>query len=165
MQQRLDMGTARSVRFAVSGQPISQGSKSAYVVQGRAVLVELADKPKANRPAGGLKRWRAHVGWQARIAMQQAKLARFEGPVHLDVEFVLPRPPSHYTKASGRLTKSAPDHPALPDLSKLVRAVEDAMSGIVYGDDRQIVTLNASKRYARKGGTGGALIHVGELQC
>jgi len=63
-----------------------------------------------------------------------------EGPVCISLTFYLPRP------------KSAPRrvvHPATrPDLSKLVRSVEDALTGIVYRDDAQIMSLTAIKAFA-----------------
>ena len=34
-----------------------------------------------------------------------------------------------------------------PDLSKLIRATEDALTGIIYADDAQIVDIHAKKEY------------------
>lgn len=164
MQTSLDISTARALRFAVPGHPRAQGSKSARIVGKRVVLVELADMAKKTRPGGGLKRWRKRVAARALVEMHADGLELFDGPVELTVEFVLPRPAGHYTKAGGRLKKSAPAFPALPDLSKLVRAIEDAMSGVVYNDDRQIVRTVSSKRYAARGGIGGALVGVREIE-
>jgi Holliday junction resolvase RusA-like endonuclease len=36
-----------------------------------------------------------------------------------------------------------------PDASKLLRALEDPMSGIVYTDDARIATVLVAKEYAR----------------
>ena len=62
-------------------------------------------------------------------------------PVVLSVTFYFGQPKSHYGtgRNAGKLKASAPIHHAnQPDLSKAMRAVEDAMSDIVYRDDRQI---------------------------
>lgn len=52
-----------------------------------------------------------------------------------------------YVLASARRVPST-----VPDLSKLVRAVEDALAGIAYVDDAQIVTLNVGKEYGNAAG-------------
>ena len=70
------------------------------------------------------------------------------GPVRLELLFFVARPKSHYN-AKGQLLKSAPEYPTKkPDLLKLARAVEDALTGIVYAGDEQIVTENLRKRYS-----------------
>lgn len=47
---------------------------------------------------------------------------------------------------------SAPHYPAVkPDATKLVRAVEDALTGICWRDDAQIVNQDVRKRYADTG--------------
>ena len=70
--------------------------------------------------------------------------------VSVEVRYVFPRPLGHF--GSGRnadlLKPSAPEHKTTaPDTSKLNRAAEDAMSGIVYRDDAQIVHTDAWKLY------------------
>jgi len=79
-----------------------------------------------------------------------------EGPLLLDVVFVFPRPKSHFT-STGKLVKGATDAPTqhnIGDLSKLVRAIEDAMQGIVYRDDSQFTTfLSPRKRWGLSAAT------------
>jgi crossover junction endodeoxyribonuclease RusA len=41
-----------------------------------------------------------------------------------------------------------------PDIDKLSRAVMDALAGIVYADDRQVVRLEAIKEYSPNDSTG-----------
>jgi Holliday junction resolvase RusA-like endonuclease len=46
--------------------------------------------------------------------------------------------------------KSAKNRPLMvvkPDLDKLVRGVCDALTGVIYHDDAQVVEIIASKRY------------------
>jgi Holliday junction resolvase RusA-like endonuclease len=72
------------------------------------------------------------------------------GPIALEITFVKPRPASHYGtgKNRGVLKASAPLYPATrPDALKLARGVEDALSGVLYRDDAQIVTEYLLKRY------------------
>jgi len=60
--------------------------------------------------------------------------------------FQFVRPKSHYT-AKGALRDAAPRHVGKPDIDKLCRAVLDALTGIAYADDSQVVALDASKVY------------------
>jgi len=82
------------------------------------------------------KPWRAVV---AVVAGQHRPAKLLDGPLSLTARFFLPRPKS--------LPKRI-EHPAKkPDLSKLVRAIEDALTGIIWRDDAQVVHENASKHY------------------
>jgi len=121
------------MRADVLGVPVPQGSKRVF--HGRLVDVN-RDK---------LRDWRAMVGGAV------ADLGRIEGPVKVWLIFYMPRPRGHY--GSGRnssvLRPSAPAYPATkPDIDKLVRACLDAMTGMVFRDDSQVVFLNAHKHYA-----------------
>jgi crossover junction endodeoxyribonuclease RusA len=68
--------------------------------------------------------------------------------IWMDAIFVFSRPKAHY-RTNGELKPSAPQHCTgrIGDLSKLVRAVEDALTGVVYDDDAQIVHLTSQRRY------------------
>lgn len=86
------------------------------------------------------------------------------GPVAVDVRFFLPRPKSHFGtgRNATKLKDCAPDfHVKKPDVDKLVRAVLDSLSGVVYSDDCQVVDLTTSKRFEVK--DSGVLISVGQL--
>lgn len=127
------------VAFTVNGRPIPQGSKTVgRAKNGRSFVRE--DNP-------ALDPWRKAVAGQARQAWNRAPIL---APVELDVFFTFKRPKSHYTKATGRLTASSPQTPAKAkgtDLDKLIRAVADAITGIVVADDCQIVKITATKTY------------------
>ncbi|WP_434127495.1 RusA family crossover junction endodeoxyribonuclease, partial [Enterococcus faecium] len=64
--------------------------------------------------------------------------------------FYFARPKGHYRMGSNShlIRASAPVlHDQAPDLDKLVRLLADAMSEIVYHDDRQIQSIWATKRW------------------
>ena len=127
--------------FFVPGIPKPQGSKRAFMPKGgtRPVMVEDAN----------VKPWRVAIAWAAKEAQAGAPLRT--GPLLLDVEFRFPRPLSHHVggRADRPLRAPAPRWvERAPDLDKLVRAVGDALTGTVYGDDRQIVRIWATKVYA-----------------
>lgn len=119
--------------IAVSGTPIPQGSKQAYRTGDRIYLVE------ANK---AVYEWRERIAKAAREYMEHIGI--FEQPIHLELVFLMPRPKT--------VTR---EHPTTkPDLDKLVRAVNDAITGIIFKDDSQVVKITASKQYAKYGMTG-----------
>lgn len=89
-----------------------------------------------------LRQWRDSVAWHVRDAMGGAE--PLTGPLEVRATFVLPRPPSAPRK------RWAPEKK--PDLDKLVRALLDSVTaGGAWVDDAQVVTVTASKIYARPG--------------
>lgn len=74
-------------------------------------------------------------------------------PVRVEVGFYFPRPKHHFKKGFVTRCKEALTYfgflqttPATgPDIDNLAKFVLDAMNGIVYEDDRQVVELLASK--------------------
>ena len=158
MQLSIAETVPEPIEFVAKGTPVPQGSHSVKMVRGKPILIDRADMQTKTQPSGRLTRWRTIVGWAARRAMEGRR--PFACAVALDVEFVIKRPSSHYT-SKGALTSSAPPYPGKPDLSKLIRAVEDAMTGIVYADDAQVVCYRGiRKRYGAAGGTAGARIRI-----
>jgi Holliday junction resolvase RusA-like endonuclease len=82
------------------------------------------------------------------------------GPLRIEVTFAFPRPKGHYRtgRYAGELRDSSPVFCSTrPDLDKLLRALGDAITGIVVVDDAQVVAVDATKVY----GSPGALITVG----
>src|SRR5215467_2883757 len=137
----------RELRFIVVGVPIPQGSLKSYVVKrksdGHAVAVTTSDNPKT-------KGWRQSI---ADVAARELRAAQnigiyFTGAVEFDVTFYLPRPQRLMTlKAAGRHDA----HLTRPDVGKLLRAAEDALSQVVWTDDAQITDLHGRKRYCAIG--------------
>ena len=137
------------MRFSVNGLPIAQGSKR---VIGKAVI-------ESNQSR--LKPWRQEVAQMA-LAEMDGDLT-YSGPVSVTVMFFLPRPRGHYGtgRNADKLRDSAPAAPAVkPDIDKLARSVLDALTGIVFHDDSQVVTLTAHKVYAEYRNYPGATVEV-----
>ena len=135
--------TQRSLTFTVLGTPAPQGSfRAAYSAKSKRAFV--IQSCKRTMP------WRQEVAAKAEEAMShsdQRLVGIFTGPLKLTAFFYMPRPKGHYGKKG--LRPSAPPFPdKKPDLSKLVRAIEDAMTGIVYVDDAQIVSYDVEKLYS-----------------
>jgi Holliday junction resolvase RusA-like endonuclease len=138
------------MRIVVHGIPAPQGSKR-HVGGGR--MIESSAK---------VKPWREAVKW---AALERCDLPFLVGPVRVLVEFYLPRPMGHYGtgRNEGEVKASAPTRPhRKPDLDKLIRSTLDGLgeSG-VWGDDSQVVYIEACKWYADERPPG-ALIEVRE---
>lgn len=142
-----------ALSFFVPGLPAPGGSKR-FVgfgkTTGRAILIDAAGQRN--------KDWKANVGWNAQKAMEGREIET--GPIELRMTFFMPRPKAHF-RSNGTLKDTAPRYPTTkPDTLKLTRSTEDAMTGIVYHDDSQGVTLTLMKRFQNPGGSLGCLIEV-----
>jgi crossover junction endodeoxyribonuclease RusA len=127
------------ITIDVSGEPASQGSHS--VIHGRIVQVNSAKH----------KRWRNAVAFAA-LDLITDGWELLDEPLELSVIFYLPRPKTA-TRAFPAVT---------PDVDKLLRAVFDSLSGVIYLDDSRIIRATAQKLYADDRGPG-ALIRVNTL--
>jgi Holliday junction resolvase RusA-like endonuclease len=131
------------ITFFVPGLPAPGGSKRAFVVNGRAVVT---DDCKRSKP------WRVTV---AAVAQEFHTGCPLDGPLALELVFVLPRPKGHFGagRNAAKVKPSAPPYPAVkPDTTKLVRSTEDALTGICWRDDTQIVEQAARKVYGDRPG-------------
>lgn len=131
------------VRFVVNGKAQPAGSKRGFVVKGHVNIVDANPKSKP---------WKEQVAAAAREAAKSVGPLPYEGPVIAHFEFEERRPASHFLK-DGRLNKEGRSKiwpVKKPDALKLARAVEDALSGIIYKDDSQIVRELIEKRYGRE---------------
>jgi crossover junction endodeoxyribonuclease RusA len=106
-----------------------QGSSSAYIVGGRAIVTSANKKLKPFRKT---------------IAEYAAKAAAGIGPIekhkriHCYIHFNFERPKSVKRKY----------HVVKPDIDKLARGVFDALTGVLWHDDAQVDMLDCQKRYA-----------------
>lgn len=127
------------VTFTVYGTPQPGGSKRAFVIAGRARITDANAKAKP---------WKQEV---ARVALQAMNgQTVLQGPLCLKVTFYRPRPKGHY-KGNGlwlNATGMRTPYPATkPDSSKLVRSTEDALTGIIWRDDAQVVVQEVRKEW------------------
>lgn len=140
---------ADTVTFFVHGTPKPQGSKRAYVNKhtGKAHLVESSK---------GVGTWRGDVRAAAVAVMGENPPS--QRPLTVSVMFYMRRPKSH-----PKTKRTWPT--ARPDVDKLARAVLDAVTGIVFQDDSQVVSLHAFKLWDQEQPSGreGALISIAEV--
>ena len=88
-------------------------------------------------------------------ATQQAcrGLVPFTEPLVVRIQFHFARPKSHYKK-HGALRKGAPVyHTQTPDVDNLIKFVFDAINGHVFHDDKQVISVYATKLWSDTGFT------------
>lgn len=132
----------------IYGKPVTQGSMKRF-------------------PGGGITHsnkklvpWRNLVGWEIKEAWGQEMTT---APVSINCLFKLERPRGHYGtgKNAFKLKPSAPQHHVVrPDGDKLLRAIKDALTGVVYKDDSQCYDSHVRKVWAESGESPGVVIII-----
>lgn len=140
----------QEMAFTVLGTAEPEGSTRAFYIKKLDRTVTTHNNQK------GLGAWRNRVATEAQRALESIPwVADGTSAYGLEVAFLFPRPESvkrwkrkHYT--------------VKPDADKLVRAVSDALTGIMWHDDAQVVRLTVEKDYTDNwtGCHQGALIKV-----
>lgn len=146
---------SRTIQFTVDAHPEPAGSKRAFPLKRKdgSLGVRVTDANK------NVKQWQQLVKGVAR--------ANYDGPllqngVYVAMKFVVLRPKGHFGsgKNAGKLKKSAPWRPVVkPDVLKLARGVEDALTGVIWRDDSQIVNEYLTKEY---GDWQGVVVRISE---
>lgn len=139
----------------IPGKPVPQGSKR-WLPNGR--------MDEANKD---LRPWRAVVTDRVMKAMEDNGITeKMTGPILVTMTFHMKRPKDHYGtgKNEGKLKPSAPRfHAGTPDVDKLVRAINDAITDAgLWKDDSQVALLSASKHY---GETQGAFVSISTVNA
>lgn len=132
------------ITFTVIGRPQQRGSKTAVPRRGGG-FVTVGGMPVLKDANKHSKAWMDSVKLAAHQAYSGELLT---GPILLTVEFYFRRPQSHYGSGRnfGQLKSSAPEHHLqTPDLDKLVRCLGDALTGVVWRDDRQVCETHSSR--------------------
>lgn len=124
--------TKTVISFQVHGLPVPQGSTRSWVVNGKPVITSAAK---------GLSTWRRLV---SDVAQRYAPEEPWEGPVGIELHFGIPKP-----KSAPKRKRVWPDK--RPDLDKLIRAVFDALTCVIFADDSQVVDVRATKDYGAPG--------------
>ena len=116
-----------TITIYIPGQPQSKGSKKGFFRGGRVIIVDQNKKHKAYEES-------------IKNALNKKISEVHLGRVDVDIFFYMKR--GKTVKRKYPITR--------PDIDKMVRCVLDALTGIVYKDDSQVVSLSAMKTYAAK---------------
>lgn len=127
---------ARVIRFNVPGKPVPPrigGNRRGNVYY-------------ENRSE--LMNWRRRVRNEAEASWGRGIPTPL--PISLTLIFAIRRPLSHFAGLSWGLKERYIDATptGVPDLDNLLRSILNALTGVVYVDDAQVVTVNARKIYS-----------------
>jgi len=138
------------LEMEVRGVPVPQGSMRAFVIGGKARLT--------HNKAKELNDWRSTVQFTAQRHVEKEDWTMTKNDwFELGVHFRIPRPASVSVKKRPRPNVN-------PDIDKLLRAVLDSLTGVVYLDDSQVVSVHVSKEYANEAQFIGAVIRVDQYR-
>jgi Holliday junction resolvase RusA-like endonuclease len=140
----------QTISFTVLGEPRPAGSKRAMPIyrkgaKGKQLVTRADGSPliAVTDDNAKSKGWKQEVAQAARHMYDGDLL---DGPLKLTLRFFRIRPKGHFGKSglngAGR-GSMAPT--TKPDVLKLARAVEDALTGVIWRDDAQIVVESLSK--------------------
>jgi len=139
-----------TISFEVFGIPQTKGSAKAFPFRrkdGRLGVAVGNDNKKTQL-------WGAMIH---QTAQQHKPETPWDGPISLLLVFNLKMPQDVQKRhAKGRLEW----HTKKPDLDKLLRAVKDALKGVIYLDDSQVVESRCRKVYAQ---APGVVIHISRV--
>jgi Holliday junction resolvase RusA-like endonuclease len=128
---------AMKITFTVYGKCEPQGSTRAFMPKGWTRPIITSDNSK-------LKPWRQQLTATALATVDFLKFGKElpfpkGAPVHLVLRFYLEKPAS--------VSKRRVYPTVKPDSSKLLRAVEDSLTGTIWHDDAQVVSTIIEKHY------------------
>jgi Holliday junction resolvase RusA-like endonuclease len=122
--------------FKIYGEPVAKG-RPRFTKQGRTYT-----------PAK-TKKYEDDVRMMAKAAMGSSE--PLETPVSVFIHITLPIPQSYSKKRSEDCLNGFERPTKRPDLTNIIKSIEDGMNGIVYKDDSQIVSLHSTKVYGTIG--------------
>lgn len=132
--------TRTNYLFFVAGLPVPQGSKKIVRCGAHPIMVEASK---------GLMPWRQQVSATARCRAPERPRP---GPVEVRLDFFMRAPKTKIPVSCPKRRDAAglawPT--TRPDIDKLSRGILDALTGIFWEDDSQVVRLIAEKHFAER---------------
>ncbi|MCD6385736.1 RusA family crossover junction endodeoxyribonuclease [Candidatus Sumerlaeota bacterium] len=93
-------------------------------------------------PQTGVKEWRERIYWEAKsIRQNNPEMFPLSGPIGLKLIFLFPRLKSLPRRTAHLFIPET----SVPDLDNLIKAVQDALIGVLFANDARIVMIEASK--------------------
>lgn len=141
------------ITIEVIGIPRPGGGKIAGIGKKSGKLFVRPDNPRTAY-------WRADV---QNAAQAQYKEDLIDAPIIMSYDFRFPRPANHFGtgKNKSKLKSYAPGgHISKPDLTKIIRSTEDALTGIVWRDDSLVWNRSEVKRYCEPNEKPGVTIKI-----
>ena len=128
----------QELNFVIPGSPIGQGRPKFSTINGH---------PKAYDPEKS-RNYKAYVRMLATQAMKETGFEMIDGPcaVIINAFFEVPKSKSKRFREAALNGTERPTKK--PDADNIVKAIQDALNGLVYKDDAYIVHLTCQKFYS-----------------
>jgi Holliday junction resolvase RusA-like endonuclease len=139
------------IEFNVPAVPVAQPRARATAINGMARMYEA----KKSHP---IHEFKATCRMACDSAFRKAPLT---GPLHVMLEFLFPRPAAKQWKSRAMVREWKTTK---PDVDNLAKAVFDALNGIMWADDSQIVTCSVGKMIASGDEQPGVKVTVIDLE-
>lgn len=88
------------------------------------------------------------------------RILKIDQPLHVDLCFMLPRPKKLLT---AKLANKLIPYDRKPDIDNFIKSTLDALNGIIWVDDSQVVEIGARKWYAPQDIGVGVTIEIWEV--
>lgn len=125
------------IQFTVYGEPVAQGRPRASTVNGH---VRMYDPAKS----------RHYKEYVRLVASQQAPAKLLEGPLLLRVAVYRSIPKSFSKKKQNQAEQGLIRPTTKPDADNFLKGVKDALKGIIWKDDSQVVDVSVAKFYSER---------------
>lgn len=125
------------IEIIVLGEPVAQGRPRFTTASGFA---------RAYDPARS-RHYKEYVRLEAAARAPEKPLS---GPIDLEVRIYRPIPKSFGKRKSEAAERGLIRPTTKPDTDNYLKAIKDALKGIIWQDDSQVVDIRASKFYSEK---------------
>lgn len=130
-----------AITIVVPGNPVGKGRPRAFQTRGPRRTIRMHTPEKT-------RNYEQTIALAGREAMQGRD--PLGGPVSIQLSIFMPIPAS-WSKSKREAAAAGGVMPITkPDASNVLKAVEDALNGIAYIDDSQIIDARISKRYSHE---------------
>lgn len=123
------------IKFTVPGSPVPKGRARAFVRNGKIAHYT----PEETARYEDIVRAEANKMMWACVA---------DGPVSVKIKLFIKIPASFNKKKKDEARNGEIRPTSRPDIDNYIKAICDAMNGIVYNDDSQVVKMTAEKYYS-----------------
>ena len=128
----------QKLMFEIPGSPIGQGRPKFSTINGHAKAYD----PEKSR------NYKAYVRMLATQAMKETGFERIDGPCAVLINAFFEVPKSKSKRFREAALKGTERPTKKPDADNIVKAIQDALNGLVYKDDAYIVHLACQKFYS-----------------
>lgn len=125
-----------NIKLIIPGNPIAK-KRPRFVRRGKFVGAYNCQETEEGRFA-----------MEARFQLSGVESIPMESAIYLTCNFYMPIPKSWTKKKLRELEQSGISHVSKPDLDNLCKFVKDALNGVAWKDDNQIIVLWAEKEYS-----------------